>query len=136
LDYRARDTKAADSLGNEFPLLASLRKPSIVYRSSNEFAKRFCSGPVLVRLHFFVLNSFVTIRGGVKWAVGPPRIERQDSPLLGRRLDARGADGGQLWRECAAPGATRLGPGPKGAHKKVCRSKHRSNFWFRTVRPT
>jgi hypothetical protein len=38
--------------------------------------------------------------------------------------------------ECAAPGATRLEPGPKGTHEKVYRSKHRSNFWLRTGRST
>jgi hypothetical protein len=44
-----------------------------------------------------------------------------------------GGDGGQLRTECAAPGATRLDPDPKGTHEKVYRSKHRSNFWFRTA---
>jgi hypothetical protein len=53
------------------------------------------------------------------------------------RMDGdAGGDGSQLWRECAALGATRLGAGPKGTHQKVYRSKHRSNFWFRTARRT
>jgi hypothetical protein len=59
-------------------------------------------------------------------ALAPPCV-RDRHPKGG---DA-GGDGGQLWRECAAPGATRLGPGPKGTHKNICRSKHHSNFWWR-----
>jgi hypothetical protein len=62
------------------------------------------------------------------------RLRRPASGAVTRMGGDAGGDGGQLWRECAAPGATRLGPGPKGTHKKVCRSKHRSNFLFRTAR--
>jgi hypothetical protein len=42
----------------------------------------------------------------------------------------------KLRRKCAAPGATRLETGLKGTRKKVCRSKYRSNFHFRTARST
>ena len=62
------------------------------------------------------------------------RLRRPASGTVTRTGGDAGGDGGQLWRQCAALGATRLGPGPKGTRKKVCRSKHRSNFWFRTAR--
>jgi hypothetical protein len=58
------------------------------------------------------------------------------SGIVTRMGGDAGADRGQFWRECAAPGATRLEPGPKGTHEKVYRSKHRSNLWFRTARST
>ena len=55
-------------------------------------------------------------------------LRRPASGIVTRMGGDAGAIGGQLRRECAAPGATRLEPGPKGTHQKVCRSKHRSNF--------
>ena len=45
-------------------------------------------------------------------------LRRPASGAVARMGGDEGGDGGQLWRECAAPGATRLGPGPKGTHKK------------------
>jgi hypothetical protein len=56
------------------------------------------------------------------------RLSRTTSGIVTRMGGDAGGDGGQLRRECAAPGATRLEPGPKGTHEKVYRSKHRSNF--------
>jgi hypothetical protein len=46
------------------------------------------------------------------------RLRRPASGAVTRMGGDAGGDGGQLWRECAAPGATRLGPGPKGTHQK------------------
>jgi hypothetical protein len=46
------------------------------------------------------------------------RLRRPASGAVTRMGGDAGGDGGQLWRECAAPGATRLGPGPKGTPKK------------------
>ena len=77
--------------------------------------------------------------GGTRDRVRPagalrmPRLRRPASGTVTRTGGDAGGDGGH-WRECAAPGATRLGPGPKGTRKKVCRSKHRSNFFSRTAR--
>src|SRR5258708_28338662 len=62
------------------------------------------------------------------------RLRRATSGIVTRMGGDAGGDGGQLRRECAAPGATRLEPGPKGTHEKVYRSKHRFNFRFRTAR--
>ena len=62
------------------------------------------------------------------------RLRRTTSGIVTRMGGDAGGDGGQLRRECAAPGATRLEPGPKGTHEEVYRSKHRFNFRFRTAR--
>jgi hypothetical protein len=46
------------------------------------------------------------------------RLRRPASGAVTRMGGDAGGDGGQLWRECAAPGATRLGPGPEGDAQK------------------